>query len=173
MLVYEGRSSCQQLNNDSIQKRKASLVIVIAPETKYPRSIMNDIKLCLATNWWQLWLHWRQEQSAEWLRQFNEGGPSGCTVWENTLRTVLVAIQESKPTLEAGGNTRPGSPFLPDEPYRYRNWAYRYRNWPYRHTDYSMPFAVNRSLSASMQSRTRIEYFRFFLPEKPQAIHFL
>ena len=38
-----------------------------------------------------------------------------------------------------------------------RNSLYRYRNWPCRYTDYSMPFAVNRSLSVSMQSPTHIE----------------
>ena len=41
------------------------------------------------------------------------------SVWDNTLRTVLVAVQQSAPTLEARGNTlhSPGSAFLPDEPY--------------------------------------------------------
>ena len=32
--TYVGRSSCQQLTNDSIQKRKANLVIAIAPGNK-------------------------------------------------------------------------------------------------------------------------------------------
>ena len=34
VLIYMGRSSCQQLTNDSTQNRKASLVIVIAPGNK-------------------------------------------------------------------------------------------------------------------------------------------
>ena len=42
--------SNSQLTNDRIQKRKASSVIVIAPGNKYPRSVMNDIKVCLVTN---------------------------------------------------------------------------------------------------------------------------
>ena len=41
--------------------------------------------------------------------------------------------------------------------YRYRNLTNRYRNWPYRYTDYSTPFAENRSLSESMQSPTHTE----------------
>ena len=57
VLVYVGRRSYQQFTNDSIQKSKAS---------KYPRSVMNDIKVCLATNWWQLWLY--NGRSAECLR---------------------------------------------------------------------------------------------------------
>ena len=57
-------------------------------------------------------------RSAECLRWFTERGLCGCTVYENTLRTVQVASQQSTPTLEAGGNTlhSAGSPFLPDEP---------------------------------------------------------
>ena len=49
--------------------------------------------------------------------------------------------------------------------YQYRNWPYQYRNRPYRYTDYSTPFAVNQSLSESMQSPTSIEsFFRFSFP---------
>ena len=64
-------------------------------------------------------------RSAECLRQFTEGGPSGCAVYETIhwvlvavqQSSVLVAVQQSTPTLEAGGNTllSPGSPFMPDE----------------------------------------------------------
>ena len=81
---------------------------------------MNDIKVCLATNWWQLWLHWRQWQ----IRRVPEAVHwrwswwlYSVWLWDNTLRTVLAAVQHSTPTLEAGGNTlhSPGSPFMPDE----------------------------------------------------------
>ena len=67
---------------------------------------MNDIKAYLVTNWWQLWLHWRQWQISRvpevvhWRRSWWL-----YSVWDNTLRTVLVTVQQSTPTLEAGGNT--------------------------------------------------------------------
>ena len=38
VLVSVGRSSCQQLTNDSIQKRKANLVIVTAPGNKISKA---------------------------------------------------------------------------------------------------------------------------------------
>ena len=38
VLVCVGRSSCQQLTNDSIQKRKASLVVITAPGNKISKA---------------------------------------------------------------------------------------------------------------------------------------
>ena len=187
-----GRSSCQQLTNDSIQKRKQVWSLLLPQETIYPRPVMNDIKVCLATNWWQLRLHWTtaDQQSAWGSLLKGVGGRGGSlwlySVWDNTPRTVLAALQQSTPTLEAGGNTlhSTGSPFLPDNrnwPYRYCNWPYRYckvlywyRNWLYQYTDYSMSFVVNRSDYQSLCNRQlSSSVLQVFFPKKPETIHFL
>ena len=42
---------------------------------------MNGIKVCLATNWWQLWLHWKQWQISR-VPEEVQGVPCGCTVFE-------------------------------------------------------------------------------------------
>ena len=55
VLVYVGRSSCQQLTNDSIHKRKQNWSLKLPKEKNCPRPVMNGIKVWLATNWWQLW----------------------------------------------------------------------------------------------------------------------
>ena len=92
------------------------------------------------------------------------------SVWDNTLKTVLVAAaQQNTPTLEAGGNTlhSSGSSFLPDELYWpdwYCNWPYQYHDWPYRYTDYSTPFVVDQFLSVNAIADTRWVFFDFFFP---------
>ena len=50
VLVYVGRSSYQQLTTDSTRGEKRVWSLYLPQETKYPRSVMNDIKVCLATN---------------------------------------------------------------------------------------------------------------------------
>ena len=58
------------------------------------------------------------------------------SVWDNTLRTVLVAVYQSIPTLEAGGNTvleAPSCQMNRNWPYWYHNWLYRHRNWPHQY----------------------------------------
>ena len=58
VLVYVGRSSCQQLTNDSIQKRKACF----APGNEISKASNELHQSMFGNNWWQLWLHWRQWQ---------------------------------------------------------------------------------------------------------------
>ena len=135
-------------------------------------------KYVLATNWWQLWLHWRQWQISKvsevvcWIGSLH-------SVWDNTLRTVLVALQQSRLhqrwRQEAIYYTVQEAPSCQIKrnwtyrygnwPYRYRNWPYRYRNWPYRYTDYSTPSAV-KHFHQSMQSPTHIECSWGFLSQE-------
>ena len=81
---------------------------------------MNDIKVCLTTNWWQLGftLKTMADQQSAW-GSLRKGSLWLYSVWDNTLITVLVALQQSTSTLKAGGNAllhSAGSPFLPDKP---------------------------------------------------------
>ena len=180
------------------RREKQVLSLQLPQETKYPRSVMNDIKVCLATNWWQLWLHWRKWQISRvpevvhWRRSYWLYG-----FWDNTLRTVLVAVHQrwgqeaihytvlEAPSCQMNRNwlyryrnwryRYHNWPYRHcNWPYRFRNWPYRHRNWPYRYSDYSTPFAVNRYLSESMQLPTHIECSSgFFPPKKPEPMHFL
>ena len=75
----------------------------------------------------------KEGRSAECLREFTEGGPSG---WiENTLRAVLVALQQihQRCTQEAIHYTVMETP----SPQINRNWPYRYLNWPHRYRNWS------------------------------------
>ena len=124
---------------------------------------MNDIKVCLETNWWQLWLHWRQWHISRVPGVVHWRGSLWFTVYE-TIHWEKSWLQSSKvhqrwrqeaihyTVLEA-----PSCQMNRNWPYRYRNCPYRYRNCLYRYTDYSTPFAVNPSLSESMQSPKHIE----------------
>ena len=174
MLVYVGRSSCQQLTTDSIQKRKASLAIVTAPG--------NKISWSKASNEWLQSMFgnklmtalvvlktMKDQQSARgsWL----EGGTSGCTVYEimHWEQSWLQYVQRSTPTLEAGGNwytTQCWKPCVVEALCRSQmdhNWLHQYHNWLYWYTDYSTPFTVNQSLSDyNMQSPTYIECYSVF-----------
>ena len=108
---------------------------------------MNDIKVCLATNWQPLWLHWKtlaDQQSA----------------WGSSLNGVLAVVQCMRQNTEnspgcstakftnVGGRRQYTTHCRLDRnwPYRYRNWPYRYRNWPYRYR-----------LQYAFQSPTHIE----------------
>ena len=86
------------------------------------------------------------------MRQYSENSP-GCS----TAKYTNVGVRRHNTVLEA-----PSCQMNRNWLYRYRNWPYRYHNWPCQYTDYCTSFAVNRSLSESMQSRTHIECSSFF-----------
>ena len=54
-----------------------------------------------------------------------------------------------------------------------RNWPYRYRNWPYRYTRLQYTFR-GKSISVYAIDDTHwLSVLRFFIPKKPEPIHFL
>ena len=101
---------------------------------------MNDSNVCLATNWWQFWLHWRQWQInrmpevvhrrgalviVKCMRQYTENSPGGSTAKYTNLggRREYTAQCWKPPSCQMNWNW----------PYWYCNWPYQFSNWLYQY----------------------------------------
>ena len=101
---------------------------------------MKDIKGCLATNYRQLWLHWRQQQ----ISRVPGVGHWRWSEWLYSVcdKTEITAVQQSSSML------------VLEAPSCQIN-----RKWPYQYKYYSTPFPVNRSQCSHRHILSHLQYF--------------